>query len=166
MIIASAVTDFKAINALTEFVSAYPDLALSAIKHEFDTRIAPPFLNELRFVPNQLPDLPFIWSTDPRKQARARGWYFANVVPKGSKGGRYKRTGKLSKAWKVDIVISDNAVAITAENPVKAVRYVTGKRQVPGFVGVWTKHSETIAFWADASREVIPAALKKVAGLR
>lgn len=166
MITASTVTDFKAINALTEFYEAYPVLVANAVKDEFEQRIKPPFLRELQFVPNQLPDLPFIWSADPAKQKRARAYYFAVKVPKGSKGGRYKRTNTLVKFWDVDVVISDNAVAITAKNPKREIQYVSGRRQVPGHKKTWVRHALTIAFWADASREVIPAALKKVAGLR
>ena len=45
------------------------------------------------------PDLPYIWSFNPQAQAAARRWYYANVVPQGSDGGRYPRSGQMQRGW-------------------------------------------------------------------
>lgn len=81
--------------------------------------------------PNAVPDLPFIWSTNPAANARARRWYFANKVPKGSTGGRYQRTNKLEQAWDITFVEDDDGAAIQVENTEPGAEFVWGKRQVP-----------------------------------
>jgi hypothetical protein len=86
--------------------------------------------NDLK-APDAVPDLPFIWSYDPAANARARRWYFANKVPKGSRGGRYQRTGALEAAWEVVFVEDDSGAAIVLQNDEDAARYVWGNRQVP-----------------------------------
>lgn len=80
--------------------------------------------------PRQSP-LPFIWSTNPVKQARARAWYFANKVPKGRRGRRrrYVRTGQLVKGW---IVLFDaRSGTLILKNDTPGVEYVQGFKQVP-----------------------------------
>lgn len=80
--------------------------------------------------PTNLPTLPFVWSTDPAKQARARRWYFANKV-KGNAGGRYKRTGQLLRAYQVVSNINKVDGLIQIANPAKGAEYVIGNQQVP-----------------------------------
>jgi len=46
----------------------------------------------------RLPDLPFVWSYDPYKDAQLRRAYF-KTLPRGSRGGRYQRTHQLVKRW-------------------------------------------------------------------
>lgn len=75
--------------------------------------------------------LPFIWSLDLAAQGRARRWYFANKVPKGSKGGRYKRTGKLAEAWELRTQIDQRGGVIVIENKAPGAAYVYGPKQVP-----------------------------------
>jgi len=94
--------------------------------------------------PNSLPDLPFIWSLDPVKQKRARAYYFAVIVPnskqskRGRFKGRYKRTGKLERAWQVQFQPETNGGSFVASNPSDAVDYVYGDRQVPShFLTGW-----------------------------
>lgn len=87
-------------------------------------------LKRLSVEPDAQPDLPFVWSYNPAKQARARAWYFANVVGEES-GGRYKRTHKTAKAWKVNVTVDQNGGVITASNNSKGIDYVEGDRQVP-----------------------------------
>lgn len=75
--------------------------------------------------------LPFIWSTNPVKQARARAWYFANRVPKGQRGRkrRYIRTGRLVAGW---IVLFDaRSGTLILKNDAPGVEYVQGYKQVP-----------------------------------
>lgn len=49
----------------------------------------------------RLPDLPFVWSHDPSKDAQLRRAYF-KTLPKGSRGGRYVRTHQLVQGWKTE----------------------------------------------------------------
>lgn len=81
--------------------------------------------------PENIPDLPFVWSLDPTKQARARRWYFANKVPKGSQGGRYQRTGALERGWDTPVVTNANGGEIRLVNNTPGAIYVQGELQVP-----------------------------------
>lgn len=81
--------------------------------------------------PGDFPDLPFVWSYDPVKQAKARRWYFANKVARGSRGGRYQRTGDLEAAWDILFEGSDGGAVITLENSSPGAEFVYGERQVP-----------------------------------
>lgn len=76
------------------------------------------------------PDLPFIWSYDPEKQARARRWYFANKV-KGRGRGRYVRTHQLVNNWKVTAARTQNGAILAVSNDTPGLDYVQGPRQVP-----------------------------------
>lgn len=89
-------------------------------------------LNDLRTEPDREPTLPFIWSNDPAKQARARRYYFG-VILKGrkSKGGRYVRTHELVNAWTLTYDKRAFDGAITASNPAVGLSYVIGDYQVP-----------------------------------
>lgn len=70
---------------------------------------------------------PFTFAT-----ARSRRWYFANRVPRGSKQGRYKRTGDLAQEWRVDIDRRRNEGFMSVLNTDPAAIYIFGNRQVPG----------------------------------
>lgn len=94
------------------------------------------------------PGLPMIWSFNPAAQARARRWYFANIVPKGSKGGRYRRTGKTDAATIVTGNFSKNGGTITLENNAKGSEYVFGARQVPSFRGLHPNFDTVARKWS------------------
>lgn len=84
--------------------------------------------------PYQSP-LPFIWSFNPTKQAKARAWWFANYVnnasrKKGSRN-RYRRTAELDSATRVPGVITAQGGQLTLENERKGAVYVFGFKQVP-----------------------------------
>lgn len=67
------------------------------------------------------------WSYDPAANARARRWWFANYVNrKGGRrqGGRYKRTGRTVKSWKVTGTFARNQGAITITNEAPGAKYV------------------------------------------
>ena len=73
-----------------------------------------------------------MWSLDPFANARAQRWYFANKVPRGSRGGRYKRTGALLES--IDIVTvreSTDTELIALSTDARGAEYVIGDRQVP-----------------------------------
>lgn len=94
-------------------------------------RVAPQIKRDLRIMPSKLPDLPFVWSFDPVKNARARRWYFANKVDRNTPGGRYQRTGGLAEAWKTTTLITDDSGSVTIDNPVDGAVYVVGDYIVP-----------------------------------
>lgn len=54
------------------------------------------------------------------------------MVPKGSTGGRYKRTGKLEAATEVTGNFTKTDGVITIENATRGALFVFGARQVPG----------------------------------
>jgi hypothetical protein len=123
--------DSDILQEIRDTVGAAPGLMAAFFKRR-TTRARDKFRKELR-APMPLPPLPFVWSLDPVKNARARGWYFANKVPKGSRGGRYERTNTLVKA--IDIKAEflrgylEAQLSIYVSNP--SVEYVFGNRQVP-----------------------------------
>lgn len=72
---------------------------------------------------------------------KSRRWYFANKVPKGSKGGSYARRGAPPLGWTTHIDFRLSNGQIIVYNPWKAAKYVYGRRahstefdqrQVPG----------------------------------
>jgi hypothetical protein len=83
------------------------------------------------FVEPPLPDLPFVWSLDPAKNARARRWYFANKVPYGSEGGRYPRTGDLLDGFDILVNVDEGTGVFTITNDVPGAEFVIGFKQVP-----------------------------------
>jgi hypothetical protein len=80
------------------------------------------------------PDYPFIWSHDPKKQAKARAWWFAYLKRTGNlnkDGGRYQRTHGLSQGWQIDINTFRASIMITISNPAsRAVKWVQSVFQV------------------------------------
>lgn len=108
--------------------------------------------------PTRLPVLPFIWSPDPVKQRRARAWYFANKVPRGSRGGRYKRTGRMMAAWKFKTDLKRNEGVITLTNDAPGVEYVMGFKQVPSHKITGWPDGDELAF--KASEELTNIAIE------
>lgn len=102
-------------------------------------RILTPLYTEPR-----TPTLPFVWSYDPVKQARARRWYFANKV-KGNRGGRYVRTHALVNNWKVVGAASKDGAILTVSNDTPGLDYVQGPRQVPSHHDSgWAQYDEIL----------------------
>jgi hypothetical protein len=94
------------------------------------------------------PAHPLKWSIDPTKQKRAMRWWFANRVPKGSKGGgRYARTGALDKATKVTGSFSRSGGVITLGNKVPGSEFVFGAKQIPSFIGLHPRFDDVAAKW-------------------
>lgn len=91
-------------------------------------------LYEAHTAPYQSP-LPFIWSLDPIKQAKARAWWFAHYVrnPKRPRGARnrYVRTAKLDQGTQVIGEISETTGKLTLQNERKGAYYVFGPGQNP-----------------------------------
>lgn len=144
---------------MAAFCEVYPDLALETSRDTFNTQIKPGLLDELRYYPGPV-KYPFQFGT-----ARSRRAYFAtngfgNGIP-------YHRTGALAAGWRTDVFMSDNAVAMSVSNPVKATPYVIGRYQVAGHRNTgWPLFAPTVAFWKTAAVEVIMKALDKLINQR
>lgn len=76
----------------------------------------------LRPYPRRVYHRPFRWSDDPRKNAKARRWWWAN------KRGPHQRTGALGRAWQADIVYTtaEQQVSIEVRNDAPGASYVYG----------------------------------------
>lgn len=126
------IVDFSAFDAIETAVEGVPEQFLAAVaKRVEDTR--PAFQQSVR-PPDDLPELPFIWSGDPDAQVRARAWWFAHLRELGiynPSGGRYQRTGAMVKAWDLRHVAEENGGRVEAFNNADGAEYVYGERQVP-----------------------------------
>lgn len=126
-------------------------------------QIQPGFLDELGYYPPRQPQLPFVWSTDPAANDRARKWYFANKV-KGGAGGRYQRTGAYGRSFRVRwqdgslLVSTDYAGARWVGGSLSLDPQRAGRWQVPSHKRTgWPRQANTINFWFDAFREQLIA---------
>lgn len=139
------------IENLAAFCDAYPDLALETARDTFNAQVKPALLDELRHYPGPV-KYPFQFGSD-----RSRRYYFATHTPP------YQRTGALAAGWRADVVMSDNAVAMSVGNPVKATPFVVGRYQQPGHSRTgWPLFAPTVNFWRTAAIEVIVKALDKL----
>jgi len=95
---------------------------------------------------------PFAFAT-----AKSRRWYFANRVPKGSKQGRYPRTGDLAQEWVVEVDRRRNEGFMSVRNTDPAAIYVFGARQVPGHArtGWGRDFPQKIALISDTATDLI-----------
>jgi len=152
MIRQKAIATNSKLPALREFLAAYPELAVETVQNGLDQNVTPHFLNELQYEAERVV-YPFIWSLDPVKNAKARAWFFVHY-PKG-----YKRTGALSRAWKVTIIANKQSLSMKVENRTKGARFVvgdlkTGEGQIPGHkASGWPLAKPTIDFWQVAAQE-------------
>lgn len=100
------------------------------------------------------PVYPYVWSLNPAANARARRWYFANKVPKGSRGGRYRRTGAMLKAWKIKVAVRNDRALITMENPSLGAEYVQGRFQIFGHIRTgWPNADEIALKWSEIATD-------------
>ncbi len=161
MIRAYVLYDARKLETLSAFLEAYPELALETVQDVFDQRIKPHLLSELRHTPGPAKH-PFAFATE-----KSRRWYFhavrSGLIP--TDGERYLRTGKTMQAWEVGVTISDDAVALSAKNPKRHIKWLTGNRQVPGHrVTGWPPHDETLIYWAGVAKEETGQALRSLIG--
>lgn len=168
MINAAIIRETNELELLNDFLDAFPGLAEDAIRTSFNANIKPGLLNELRYTP-RLAVHPFVWSTNPAANERARNWYFAAVrrglIP--TSGGRYQRSGQMVAGWEVDVTVGDGAIALVARNKSRALRWVTGQQQVPGHATTgWVRHQETLNYWREAAREDADAVITKLINRR
>ena len=163
MINSSVIRETRGSDTLNSFLEAFPGYAEQEIGGAFDSHIKPFFLDELRYYPRPAVH-PFAFAT-----AKSRRWYFWAVRTGKIKtvGGRYQRTGALASGWQVNVFFSDGAVGMSVSNKRKEVKYVTGKRQVPGHANTgWPKHEATIDFWRKASIDVVDQTIAKLINRR
>lgn len=143
--------DLRPVAQAQLFIELFPDYLQQEVVDAFNRDIKPHLLSELQYEPGPAV-LPFQFETE-----KSRRWYFANKVPKPLPGqkrvpGRYIRTHKLSKGWKVGISADDELIVISAQNSRKYEQFVTGPRQVKGHaITGWVKRQATIDFWTDAA---------------
>lgn len=159
LVIAETLFDTRAIDNLEDFITVYPELATETAKDTFNAVIKPHLLNELHYMPPSV-HYPFIWASEKQRKFVMAKLRRDNNLP-------YRRTGGMVNAWKVDVLIGDGTVIMTASNKSKAARYVTGKQQQPGHVASgWPKHKETISFWGQATKEEVKKSLSKLVNQR
>jgi hypothetical protein len=134
MIRATTLTDDDVLKALQEQIRQTPRRMRSRIQRAA-SRTASQLLKDARdSEPAQRPQLPFVWSTNPAANARARRWYFANMVDKNRWRERYERTGRLIQAFVTRINVEDLAGLVVLENDIPGAAYVVGDRQVPSHI--------------------------------
>jgi hypothetical protein len=124
-----AISDTSALQRRADGFARSPALMQVAVDRQI-RRLRPLILEVLQVSPQQSA-LPFVWSYNKQAQQRARAWYYANHVPRGSKGGRYTRTGALAKAWRVEGSFNRTGGEITITNRAKGAEFVYGMKQVP-----------------------------------
>lgn len=146
MIAANATVDLRAINKAEAHIKESPALINNAMKM-VRRRGLKRLRERTQAMPEQSP-LPFIWSLDPKAQARARAYWFAVRVPRGSKGGRYKRRGKaggLITKWELLFELTRDEGSITLVNIGEGAQYVYGPRQVPSHTASGWINKDTLA---------------------
>lgn len=146
MITANATVDLRPINKAEAHIKESPALISNAMKI-LRRRALKRLRERTQDMPEQSP-LPFIWSLDPKAQARARAYWFAVRVPRGSKGGRYKRRGKaggLITKWEYLFELTRDEGSITLVNTGEGSEYVYGPRQVPSHTASGWINKDTLA---------------------
>lgn len=159
MIRSGEVAKLDGLDNLQAFMEAFPGLFEESVADTFNTHIKPDLLDELRYYPG-LAKHPFVFATP-----KSRRWYFyaihVGIIP--TSNGRYQRTGGLAAAWKANVIIGDGSVVLAVTNKNRAVKYITGKRQVPGHKNTgWPRHDETIDFWRDETKKELDARVLKL----
>ena len=161
MIRQKTVATNRTLPLLRDFLGAFPELAVETVQRRLERTVTPHLLDELKHTPPTVKH-PFVWSYDPAKNARARRWFFAHY-PKG-----YKRTGALSRSWKITFVRGKQSVSMRVTNNRKGASYVVGSLngkigQVPGHkTSGWPLAAPTISFWQVAAREEAHEAVKEL----
>lgn len=170
---AETIQDLEPLENLVEFCEAFPGLFEDEMRGEFEREIIPSLVDELRYEPQKQPDLPFIWSPDPRKNERARRKYHA-MVNSGeiqTDGERYIRTHQTSQGWDADVLIGDGAIVLVVEHKVKgrgrdrSIQFIEGDKQVPSHKATgWPYYPDTLKYWAEAAVELVGGVVKRLLG--
>lgn len=111
-------------------------------------------IQPLRTEPRE-PTLPFIWSYNPAIQKAKRAAYFA-TLPKGSRGGRYRRTHRLARGWKVQAGSLKEGWAVTVSNDTPYLEDVQGVKQLPSHMDSgWVVYDEYLLKAEQQSTDVL-----------
>lgn len=139
------------LKASSDFVRTFVTTFQTALVADLERTVAPPLLTELQYEPPQ--QRTYVFSTP-----RSMRWYFANKVPKGSKGGNYKRTHGLSQGYKVTVLRSDGAVVLSVRNPANtAYRWTQSKQQTIGHrINGWIPAAQPISKYAQLAKQRAP----------
>lgn len=152
--------DFAKNKAVQKYIRELPGKFTAALERRLKAEVVQPLKRQLQTEPRPAV-LPFTFAT-----AKSRRWYFANKV-KGKKGGRYVRTHKFTRGWDVRVITADNAVALSINNPEKATKYITGKRQVPGHrITGWRRHDSVYNPFIKLARKSAVKAVKDILAAR
>jgi hypothetical protein len=165
MIISQVVRETRALEDLTKTLDDFPTAFPREVKAAFERDVAPGLTADLQFEPGQAVH-PFAFATP-----KSMRWYFAAVngripgVVIPTDGTRYIRQHTLVKAWKIAVSVSDGAVALSISNPNKAIKFVTGARQVRGHaVTGWPLHAQTFQKWTEPTFRTVDTALGMIFG--
>lgn len=152
MIRTEVVVKANALHALNALIAAYPELVQDAAETAWK-RVEPSFRHDLEYTPPP-PRYPIQWQSERQRRAFFATNGFGGGIP-------YRRTGRVSKAWKFRIVTDEGGIAFTVENTAPYAPYVLGHLRPGGRdpqqrmhkATGWKNMSPTIAFFADAARE-------------
>lgn len=126
------IVDHKSHDEITEHVQNVTDRFEALVQIRVNEN-RPDFQQSVR-PPDNLPDLPFIWSNNREAQLRARRWWLAHLREMGllnAAGGRYQRTGEMVKGWDLRLTLSGDGGQVDSFNNANGAEFVYGDRQVP-----------------------------------
>ena len=159
---ADLVIDYRGFQSLTTFIRQYPDTVQREVRAKFYGEMAQPMLEDFQDQPgpaktSRNSGQVFVWSENHEANRRAQMWFFANY-PNG-----YTRTGKLAQGYTVGVSESDDALSIFVRNPSKALKFVKGRRQIPGHRRTgWARDEDLFRYWRDRVREMTVKVVKRV----
>ncbi len=159
MIRSSTIYNAKPLQDIAAFMREAPQEA-ARFGEQLYRKYEPRMMQEVRYRPaRSLNGLnsgrPFQWSPDPKANARARAWFFANY-PNG-----YKRTGKWERGWQSRFDTTRNTFGFTifgngrdkeftsgAMNRVERNRPIIGHLR-SGYIPI----KKTVDYWTEAYRD-------------
>lgn len=105
-------------------------------------------LEELQRQPGP-PKYPLRWASERQRRAFFATNGFGGGIP-------YRRTGNMSRAWKVTAVFARGSGVIQAENPTPYVRYVQGIEQQPFHLDTgWPQSDALVVKYQDALADTV-----------
>lgn len=151
--------DTDVLAAVAYTANNAPGLMATAYKRQIRS-LKGRLLARLRIVPDDLPELPFIWSLNFSLNRRLRSEYFGKLLREGKYnplGGRYQRTGKLAAAWEVIADATDYSGILAVENDAEGAESVYGDTQYfSHMLTGWEKVSDVAGeFQEQATNEVM-----------
>lgn len=160
MIRTEAIVNYGGLNRMSAIARTMPQAPIAigqGVLKKYERKL----LDELAYEPPRFTGKR-IWTSE--KQRHYVMWLLrsTNNLP-------YRRTGKLSKSWRVTLVTAPGGMAIRVDNPVKYAGFVVGRlrprgkdpQQAMHVQGGWPKASQTIEFWSQALAEEVQVELKK-----